>query len=492
MVSTFHGLELGKRGLLTSQANISTTGHNIANANTKGYSRQQVNTEPASALNVYTNGQVNPSQLGSGVLVNSITRARDQYLDNQYRNQSASLGEWSVKQETLEQLEAAVNEPSETGLSTAMDQLWAAWDDLALNPDSLPARAVVKERAKSLVETAQAIDQSMSSIKEDLNAKQTAKLTEANQLLDQIADLNTSIRRTGKQANDLLDKRDVLVEELSKLTSVQVSEQNDGTYTISLADGTSLVNGSNVENRLDATSNITSGELAGITQSMEIIDGYQGKLNDTVKALVFGEMTVEIPAGSQLADGTVVPAGQSIQMTVKGLNGLSELGWALSGDANGNAQPGAALFVADPDNFSVASLSINSDVDRNPGLIAASLRTETVNGQQRVVAGNSELAQLIANMRNEKVTIDGNSQSVGGFFQAMISELGTESKAAMNHVANQEAAQLATDNRRQSVMGVSLDEEMANLIKYQHAYNAAARVVSTTDQLLDTLINMAR
>ncbi|MGB5944788.1 flagellar hook-associated protein FlgK [Paenisporosarcina sp.] len=414
MVSTFHGLELGKRGLNVGQASIATTGHNIANANTKGYSRQQVNTTTSPSLDVWTSGAVNPSQLGSGVSLDSITRVRDRFLDQQYRDQAGTLGEWSVKQQTLDRLETAINEPSETGLRFAMDQLSGAWQDLANDPSSPSAQAVLKERAEAFVETAQTMDRAMSNVKDDLNQQLTATTDEANDYLKQIAELNTSILRSGSQSNDLLDKRDVLVEKLSELVPIKVNAQTNGVYNITLRNGTSLVDGSNVT-KIDENSVITGGKLAGINESLTIVANYQNKLNDSVKEFA-------------------VATGMS----------------ATPATAGGN------LFIGDENNFSIANLKVNSTISKdNPPVLNQA----------------------------------GNPQSAQDSFQSLVGELGAESQSAMNSIANHEAALMATESHRQSVSGVSLDEEMANLIKYQHSYSAAARMISTTDQMLDTIIN---
>ncbi len=413
MVSTFHGLELGKRGLMAGQASIATTGHNIANANTKGYSRQQVNSITSPSLDVWTSGSVNPGQLGTGVSIESITRVRDRFLDQQYRDQSATVGEWSVKQQTLDRLETAINEPSDTGLRVSMDQLSSAWQDLANDPDSLSAQAVLKERADAFVETAQSMDRSMTNVKDDLNQQLSATMDEANSYLKQIAELNTSILRN-PQANDLLDKRDVLVEKLSELAPIKVSAQTNGTYNITLRDGndTSLVNGSTVSN-IDATSVINGGKLAGINESLTIVANYQDKLTATVKQFaVANGMSTETDKGH--------------------------------------------LFTGDETNFSIAALEVNSKLTKdNPPI--------------QNQAGDVKKAQSL--------------------YQSLVGELGAESQTAINTSANHEAALMATESRRQSVTGVSLDEEMANLIKYQHSYSAAARMISTTDQMLDTIIN---
>lgn len=412
MVSTFHGLELGKRGLMVGQASIATTGHNIANANTQGYSRQQVNATTSPSLTVWTNGD-NPGQLGSGVTLESITRVRDSFLDQRYREQAGTLGEWSVKQKTLDHLELIINEPSDTGLNTVMDQLWGAWQDLANDPDSLSAMAVIKERAQEFVETAQAMDSSMTSLKNDLGNQLTAKMEGANGYLAQIATLNNSILRSGANANDLLDQRDVLVEKLSSLVSVNVEPQTNGVYNISLSSGgTSLVSSEN-STKLDSQSAFTGGELAGIIKSLDIVANYQSSLNETVKTFAVA-------------------------------NGMSPAGEA-----------GENLFNGDENNFSIAALAVHTGV----------------------------------NQFTPPPNMEANSQSSKKSFQALVGQLGAESQAAIRSVANYEAALMATENRRQSVSGVSLDEEMANLIKYQHSYNAAARLISTADQMLDTIIN---
>ena len=405
MVSTFHGLELGKRGLSVAQTNITTTGHNIANANTEGYSRQKVNSSSTPSLDVWTNGQT--GQLGTGSQVDSITRVRDRFLDAQYRDQSATLGEWTVRQETLGRLEVAINEPSKTGLNAAMDELNAAWQNVQNNPGDASAQAVLKERAEAVVETAQAMNKSMGNITADLELQETAALEEVAGLMKQIDALNASIKKSGSQSNDLLDKRDLLVSKLSEIVPVTVKDMKDGTAEVTLPDV--FETGTDGTLTLKEDVEVPGGKLAGIQKSLETVKEYQADLNSTVKKLA---------------------------------------------EANGD------LFTTnpaiEPDADFITKLAVGTTVDAS-----------TFN------KADFKAAQ--------------------GEFRTLVSKLGAQSQTAMNTVANHESALLATENRRQSVVGVSIDEEMANLIKYQHAYSAAARFVSTTDELLDTLINrMAR
>lgn len=415
MVSSFHGLELGKRGLSVGQASIATTGQNIANVNTKGYSRQQVNSSASPSLDVWTSQGANTGQLGTGVNLDSITRVRDRFLDQQFRDHSETLGQWQAKQTTLDRLETIVNEPSDSGLNSAMDGLKNAWQDLANEPDSLSAQAVVKERAQGFIEVAQSMNKSMDSLKTELAQQSEAAVAEANGYLKQIADLNKSIVRDGSQSNDLKDKRDVLVEELSTLMSIKVEEKSNGSYSISLSSNNqALVSGeevSEIDHKTGAGENeIYGGKLAGLSESMDIAKDYQANLNKVVADFA-------------------------------GANSMSTTG--------GKDQ---ALFIGNAADFKLSELKVNYE--------ASPLEQPKATGE----AAQSD-------------------------FRKLVSQLGAQSQAAINSVANHGATLQATENRRQSVTGVSLDEEMANLIKYQHSYNAAARLVSMTDQMLDTIIN---
>lgn len=418
MASTFHGLELGRRGLAVGQASLSTTGQNIANVNTKGYSRQQVNSSASPSLDVWTSQGANTGQLGTGVTIDSITRVRDSFLDQQVRDHSETLGQWQAKQTTLDRLETIINEPSTSGLNSAMDELKSAWQDLANEPDSSAAQAIVKERAQAVVEVAQSMNKSMDSLKSELTEQTQQTVDKANGYLKQIAELNKSIVNDGNQANDLKDKRDVLVEELSTLMSIKVDEKSNGSYSISLASNNqSLVNGqvvSEIEDKTETDGNkFYGGKLAGLSESLNIATNYQSNLNKVVK-----DFAQE--------------------------NGMSTMG--------GNNQ---SLFIGDAEKFNVSELKVNYE--------ASSLKKPVATAET--------------------------SESAQHDFRKLVSQLGAQSQAATNLVTNHGAALQATENRRQSVTGVSLDEEMANLIKYQHSYNAAARLVTMTDQMLDTIIN---
>ncbi|OED31623.1 flagellar hook-associated protein FlgK [Planococcus maritimus] len=392
-MSTFHTLETGRRGLSAGQASLSTTGHNIANANTKGYSRQQVNTSSAASLEVWTSQ--GKGQLGTGVSVDSVMRVRDRFLDQQYRGHTAELAEWQTKSEALGNVETILGEPGENGLNASMGRLWSAWQDLESDPSNAAVQAVVKERAQAFADVAKTIDRSMGDLKVELTDRTAAAQTEAQTLISRIEELNKHISQNGAQANDLRDARDAAVDELSQLMDIKVTEKADGSYALALASNNQPVkSGEPVE--LQAA----GGKLGGLGQSLTTVENYQQKINTAV---------TEFAQANGNVFETTSPAGE-------------------------------------------LSVATDAPLELPKGL-------------------------------------DEDVKNVQADFRAIVSGLGAEGQTAGYAVSAQEQLIVSTENRRQAVTGVSLDEEMSNLVKFQHAYNAAARLVSTTDEMLDTIIN---
>lgn len=520
MRSTFSGLEISKRSLFTHQAALQTTGHNIANADTRGYSRQTVNfvaSRPMEAVGIMRSNT--PGQIGTGVEFDAIKRIREGFLDNQYTQESMAFGEWSVRRDTLEKLEAIINEPSDTGIRTVMENFWNAWQELSKAPDNMTARAVVKESALALADAFNHTSKQLTGLASDLTDSIKVKTTEVNSILTSISRLNEEIFRVeglGNNANDLRDQRDVLIDDLSKVINVNVQEQADG-YLVTMG-GQTLVEGREVQIVFDpeafesaySSGDLSSGEIYGMILSRDrYVNDYQGHLDTLVSSMVTGEVTVTLPAG------TVVPVNTTIgdttyddpsvaartlaantSIVVNGLNGLHQLGYVL-GDTITTAPP---FFVTKDGSttFTAANLSLNPDVENNLENIAASMRTYMASdGTEQVVRGNNTMALLLANLRLGKFEYEAsegtgsvmNGGTLDEYFRAVVGQLGVQSQEANRQATNQRILVEQVDARRQSVSGVSLDEEMSNMIKFQHAYNAAARAMTTFDEMLDKVIN---
>ncbi|WP_123042225.1 flagellar hook-associated protein FlgK [Cohnella candidum] len=514
MRSTFHSIETAKRALFTQQAAIQTTGQNIANANTVGYSRQTVNmqaTRPIEAIGM-THSTI-PGQLGTGVEFTSITRIRDSFLDNQYRNQSQDQGKWSVQADTLDKLEAIFNEPNDTGIRTLFDNYWKGWSDLAKDPENVTARKVLRENAIALTDSINLASKQLSDMNRDLTDNIGVKASQINTLVGNIANLNYEISKIaayGDNPNDLMDQRDVLTDQLSKIVNITVTNTAQG-YNINMG-GTALVTGDQAIT-VDAAglegafgTDLTSGELYGMLQSRDYyVKDYQKQLDTLANSLANGKFTVTVPAGSVLPDGITLDGKtytgsdrtlkDPLTVTVNGVNELHRMGYPLSNPPTA----GVDFFVSsDGGPITAANLKLNPVIAASPDAIATSMRTDGT--PEQVVPGNNTLALLMANLKDTKISFsnpDGTtpliaSGTIDDFYRSLIGQLGVQSQDAQRQVDNQDSLLAQIDERRQSVSGVSLDEEMSDLIKYQHAYNAAARVMTTFDDMLDKIIAMVR
>jgi flagellar hook-associated protein 1 FlgK len=518
MRSSFSGLEVSKRALFAQQTALQTTGHNIANANTKGYSRQVVNlvnSQPMEAVGMQRSNAA--GQIGTGVEFDYIKRIRETFLDHQYYNENKELGEWNVRKDSLEKLEAIINEPSDTGIRQVIENFWNAWQVLSKEPENLTARSALKEGALALTDAFNSTSKQLKDLFADLTENVNVKVNEANSFLTQIAALNGEIFRTeglGNDANDLRDQRDLLVDQLSGNMNINVTETTTG-YSIRMGN-VLLVDGIEVPAVITAASlaaNMTSGDLnSGQIYGMlvsrdQYVSSYQFQLDSMVKAIVQGDVEVTLPAGTVVPDGTVIGAttytgsieartlAADTKMTVQGINGMHALGYTLD-DPPVSGTP----FFTIKDGFttlSAESLTVNPDVVRKVSSIAASARVYDDNGTIRVIKGNNDVALLIASFRNKKFAFDPDPTAIPiltngtfeQFHQTLVGQIGVQTSEAIRQTSNQQLLVDQVDSRRQSVSGVSLDEEMANMIKFQHAYNAAARIMTTFDQLLDKVIN---
>lgn len=241
MISTFHGLEVAKKGMQAQQSALYTVGHNISNANTLGYTRQRVNLTQSSAFpSPGFNSPKIPGQLGTGVNVGEIQRVRDSFTDMQYRTENSKLGFWSAKADMLSQMEAVMNEPSDTGLSNVMDQFWSSLQDLAVQPQNDGARRVVRERGISLANTFNYMSNSLQAIQKDYRNEIDSTQNKVNSILRQINSVNKeigSVEPHGLLPNDLYDQRDRLIDELSSMVNVKVVPRSSGGLASPVAEG---------------------------------------------------------------------------------------------------------------------------------------------------------------------------------------------------------------------------------------------------------------
>lgn len=455
MSGLFQGLEIGKQALLTHQLSLSTIGHNIANVSTPGYTRQRVQT--ASAMPI----QVGNYVVGNGVTAQTITQVRDLFLTTQYRRENKSLGEWTYQEKALTQIETFFAEPNSESLGDVINKFWNSWSDLSNNPESTAARSAVISQGRLLADSFHSLDSRFQEMQVSVDQDVAARVDEINSRGKEIANLNRLIisqELGGQKANDLRDQRDNLIDELSGIVDVTTAEKANGSVTVYISGLAVVENADTFElgTRMESGTTQARHEIIwkGTKTAVKITGGeLKGLLNtrDTV-----------IPAYRRKLDGlasSIVHQVNAVHRTGTGLTGVD--GLDFFNDA----------FT------SAGTIQLDTGMS-DPNLIAASGSGEP---------GDNTVALAMADLRNQAVMSSGTA-TMAEFYTALIGDVGVETHEAETLKGNFEVMVQQIENSRQSVQGVSLDEETANMMKMQQSYNAAARIITTMDEALSTII----
>ncbi|REB08857.1 flagellar hook-associated protein FlgK [Sporosarcina sp. BI001-red] len=529
MGSTFMGLETSKRGLQTQQSALYTTGHNISNANTLGYSRQRVNMEATSGFpGVGLNAGTMPGFLGTGVQAGSIQRIRDGFVDKQFRDETNKLGYWEAQTDAISQMEDVLAEPSDYGLQQSLTDFWKSLGVLSTDPENGGSRAVVVERGVAVADSFNYIHKSMKNIQDNLGKEIGASVNTINSILKQVGDLNKQISEVepnGYMPNDLYDARDNLLDQLSQLVPIEVKYEKSGGNALAIAEGSvtvtiktkdseglKVVDGKEfaqmrTKSAVTSTDNVNpNGAIEGFYLVKLNPDGSdmkvdknmvqetgtstyirhesfldQGKLKSLVNS--FGK-TGEV-AGSKvegLYPDMIAKLNTMAQKFAEKFNEVHMSGTDSDGDK------GEAFFTPYTENekgeITAENIKVNSAILEDPSKLAAS---DSAVGSAEV--GNGNNAKNLGDVLFDK-NIDLGNDSVQSYFSGkIIGELGVKGQQAINMTKNAGTLLGAVSNRRDSISSVSLDEEMTNMIQFQQAYNASARMVTVVDETLDKIIN---
>lgn len=465
MISTFLGIETTLRAIMAQRKATETASHNIANANTPGYTRQRVNL--TASFDPYTVPSLGrpelPGQLGTGVGIAAIERVRDEFLDLQIRNEVANLGYWEIKRDGLQKIEVILNEPSDNGLNNVMTAFWNAWQELSKNPESLAVRSEVRQRGVTLAETIQHLYRQLTQLQEDLNFNVGVVVNRINTIATQLADLNWQIARSvvvGDNPNDLRDRRDLLIDELAKLVDITVAEQADGTVTVAIG-GRNLVEGIKAD-ALQVVPDSGNNDFYTVQWS-------DGAPVDFTKGNLAGMIWVR--------DSGVANVLQQ----------LDELAATLISEVNAVHQAGYGLDGSTGNDFFTGTGA--ADIAVAPGVLS-DLNLIAAASDASALPGDGSNALKLAQLKDALTMPPGApSGTFGDYYRSLVATLGIDTEQAVHMVENEEVLVTQLENRRQAVMGVSLDEEMANIVKFTHAYQAAARALTVLDEELDIIIN---
>jgi len=552
MAESFFGLNVAVRGLFAAQRNLDIVNHNLNNVNTEGYSRQRAIQSAARPMALFDG----TGMMGTGAQVTGVQRIRDEYLDFKYWSENINLGEWSAKQEALSDIEVMFNEPSDSGFTAIMSDFYDALQELSKDPSSEAVRALVRERGVTLTNFFNNMATHLETLQQDINYRIQTKVEEINSYAVQIQQLNRQIYITeldGNTANDMRDQRTVLVDKLSKLVNIDVSEvvygklpdgRDDKHFVISISgktlvdhfqisklevvqrDASKKVNDEDVNNLYEVrwadgnALNVKGGELRGYLDVRDGNEGlagsngiaspnykgipyYQRKLNEFVRvfARAFNEGYVDVDGDRQfdLAEVTGLghAGGYGYNTTDTGFRFFTMTGIGNKSISTAEFLSGAPA-IADPSDPTDPNYEAyhNYVYDQYEKLTAKNFAVSldilqdfnkiTTSGEPGE-AGNIEILNSILQLRkNSDLFSEGAPED---FMKSLVAGLGVDSQQAVNYKSNQKVIVDQITNRRLSESGVSIDEELANLIKYQQAYNASARMIKTMGEIYETLIN---
>ncbi|MGE5628632.1 MAG: flagellar hook-associated protein FlgK [Solirubrobacterales bacterium] len=573
MSGLFGTLNISKSGLFTQQAAIDTTSHNISNANTEGYSRQRVQMV---TKRPYSTGVVGTGQIGTGVEVSSIKRIRDSFLDYHTRVELGVQGKFTGRDQFLSQVENILNEPSDTGISTLLGNFYSSWQQLSKKADTSSAKKVVAEQSLALTNELNHTYNEMEKLKTDAQSLIKDSVFDLNNTLKQISQLNQEIiqvKVVGQEPNDLMDRRDLLLDNLSSKFGIKIDKNNfygitvttdesplepgaqfggmaaldsagnsvnliqsvnpdnecrfsyinditdngGGSYTLSyykLGD-TSQIGTVNVnltpaqyntmiksrvlwaDNDGNALLNSTgqpqffeppSGELNGYKTVQFDIEEYEGELNNLAKSLAYSVNSIMTQSSTWAADGSYADptdynffVNSTDPSTLIGENSINA----------GNITVNNVLL----NNNTLIKASASSSSGESDGTRAsavASLKDIRMNIQSaNLISRNTLVGAMVTdpNLGVLSISSQASGMNMDTYFKDTVDKIGIQEQEALRMVKNQETLLAGFQASKDSVSGVSLDEEMAGLIQYQHAYQANGKVISTVDELLDVVIN---
>ncbi|KPU44661.1 flagellar hook-associated protein 1 [Oxobacter pfennigii] len=548
MSGLFGTLGLLKKTVNTKQAAITTTTHNIANADTEGYTRQRVDMATSRALDLYT--MSGKHYLGTGVDIRGVSRIRDMYLDVQIRDENANLGKYEARDEFMTQIEAITMEPStETdGISSTSElltEMWNSWQDLVNNPHNLNSKTYVVESSLSLTNEMNHIYSQLTKLQTVSKTLASQKIDTFNSNLKQIDDLTKQIVRaelTGGSPNDLLDKRDLLLDELSKMMDITVTYGQYGKITISTGEQADNHNFVIYSEARFATLEYYEADDHLDWHYEEDTDG-DGVKESLIHCMEHTQKGGTI-AGYYAVGNEIDNYKDRLDAMARSIAASVNLIHNVGLDASGNYvyyQPGDPEYLpvftngsTDPadwveDNITAGNITINQDLLTNAEKLRAGMQLGPSYGEPFTDTADTRRALALAQLRDVKLDIENiltnvppgtvrdyinyeldgsgnlinfgnlvssdtasNKVTVSGFYEDLILKIGSYAEESKNMTAGENELVSQLMARRDSISGVSTDEETVNLIQFQHSLNAAFNAISVVDKLLETVINLVR
>ena len=465
-------LDIGKTGLIAQQLALDVTSDNITNVNTPGYMRQTpvLQTAPSTI--------VNGNSLGSGVQVSAVQRSYDGFLQSQIVAENSASGQANTTNSALQMVQTQFNDLSSSGLATSLQTFFSSWQDLSANPQGVPEREAVLSAGQQLASDFNQISGNLTGQQASMDQSLTGLTADINNQLTQVAALNGQIREAeaqGGQANDMSDQRDLLIQQLATNVGVTATQQQDGTISVNLSSGQALVTGTKAASLSLQASSTNSG------------------YSDVMLTSPGGVSAIDVTSsigGPNNSQGNIGATLQMRDTTVPGyLSSLNELASTVASQVNAVQSAGYGLtgttglpFFSASATAATMAVNITSTSD-----IAAAAADPTGAGGG---TGDNLNAQKMANLYTAPLAMTGGTMTMADFYNGLVGKVGVDVQAAGNAQTQATSMVSQLSNLQDSNSGVSLDEELTNLTKYQYAYQGAAKLINVGTEMLDTLLGM--
>ena len=476
-------MDIASSALNAQQVALNVTGENIANVNTAGYSRQQV---------VMANGPVTTSNgytLGNGVQVQSVQRSYDAMLQAQLVSNTSSYQQNLTTQTALQQIQPSFNEVASNGLGSAVDNFFGAWQDLSTNPQGTAERQALLSSTQVMTDTFHQMNANLTSVATSADNNLTGITAEVTGNAKSLALVNSQIITTqasGGSTNELLDQRDLLLQNLSKDVGITSTLQSDGTATVTLAGGQQLVNGAkyatlytNPSAAVPPTNNILLSGLGNPppANAPATDTNVSATVGGTGNSL--GTLGGTLQVRDSIVPGYLSKLNEMAAKLVSTVNAQQSVGYGIDGPP---ATTGNNFFAP----AGVTSATIALDPSLTAAKIAAGFPTAT--DPAPTGAGNNTNALSIAAIQQQSNAFSTGNDTIDGFYNSLVSTVGTDTQNAQNQTAQGSAYLQQLGTLRDSNSAVSLNEELTNLTKYQLAFQGASKLVNTATSMVDTLL----
>lgn len=469
MAGLFHTLNIGSESLFASRQGVDTAGHNIANAQTEGFSRQRVNLETRAPSE--TRGVV----IGNGVFVKNITRAHDQFLEKQINDTNQESGQSTARFDAMKPLEAIYSPELGNNISSEMDKFFNSLQDLANFPEELPVRTSVKENAQSLINAFKHVDESLKIQRDDINKRVAGEVIEASTMIQDIGRLNIAIRAaetsSSKEVPDLLDQQDKILRDLTQKMDISYYRGDGGMVTVRGPSETLLVDRGTVA-KLDVQSN-------GALYDVVVLDGAAFKPTVVTHSNKKGRIAGLIEVRDTVIPNLLASNNKMASAFAQSINQVHREGFGLK---EYKESTGRDFFTVSSDpNTAAETLEMDNKIQESANAISVAASPNA--------PGDNILANSMLRLKEQKIMGDA---TINDYYANYVGVFGLDLVRSQQTKEADDTLIRNLSSRRDSVSGVSMDEEATNLLKWQANFTASSKVITTVDEMLETVLQMKR